>query len=280
MSESDTQSTAADPAGQPVALVTGAAFGLGRSAAELFAKRGYRVVAADVDAKLLDETIERITAAGGEAVASVTDVTKPKQVEAMVQLAADRFGRLDAAVNNAAIPQPNVSYEEPGSSFVHEMTDEDWQRVIDIDITGVFYCLRSELAYMRKQGRGGAIVNLSSGAAILALEGMAAYNAAKKAVFGLTETAALENGHLDIRVNTLVPGNMWGTKMFSATLGEGEEAKKKFGANSALNRPSTPDEQAEAIFWLCSDRASYVTGVTIRSDGGMTIRHPSSHKRA
>ncbi|MBS1861616.1 MAG: SDR family oxidoreductase [Actinobacteria bacterium] len=258
-------------------LVTGAAFGLGRATCDVFHERGYRVVAADIDAGLVAETAERINADGGEAVHVVTDVTDPEQVEAMVQLAGKEFGRLDAAVNNAAVPQA-VSYDEPDSTFVHELAIDEWKRVIDIDLNGVFYCLRSELAFLRKQGEGGAIVNLSSGAALLALEAMVAYNAAKKAVFSLTETAALENGPYGIRVNTVVPGNMSGTKMFLEVWSDRDPKDQSvLNEHSPLKRTSKPAEIAEAIYWLCSERASYVTGVTLTADGGGSIRHVKSH---
>jgi NAD(P)-dependent dehydrogenase (short-subunit alcohol dehydrogenase family) len=261
-----------------VALITGAANGVGRATAKLFSERGYSVVAADVDGDRVAENVKKIGQSGGIAVSSATDVSDPEQVEAMVKLAIESYGRLDAAVNNAAVPQ-KLAFDGPNSSMLHEMSDQEWQRVLDINLTGVFYCLRSELRVMRERGQGGTIVNLSSSSAVLALEGMASYVASKKGVFGLTEVAALENGRHGIRVNTVIPGNVVGTKMFSETMGAGPEAERVFGANSPLERPSNPAEIGEAIFWLCSDASSYLTGTSLCVDGGTTVRHPSSRKR-
>ncbi|MGE0066326.1 MAG: SDR family NAD(P)-dependent oxidoreductase [Solirubrobacterales bacterium] len=260
-----------------VAIVTGAGGGVGRATAKLFAAAGWAVVAADLDAAGVEQTVAEIGAEGGEALASVTDISDPDRVEAMVALAVDTYGGLDAAVNNAAIPQV-IRDGRPAGTPLHEMSREEWDRVVGINLSGTFFCLQSELRAMRASGRGGAIVNVSSASAVRALEGLGAYIPTKKGVFGLTEVAAVENGRHGIRVNTVIPGNVTETKM-SFLEPDAEQAAataKTFAEVSPLERGAVPSELGEAILWLCTDGASYVTGTSLLVDGGTTVRHPAS----
>jgi NAD(P)-dependent dehydrogenase (short-subunit alcohol dehydrogenase family) len=160
------------------------------------------------------------------------------------------------------------------------MSDGEWARLIDVNLSGTFYCLRAEMRHMIERGGGGAIVNVASSAAVLALEGFASYVASKKGLLGLTEVAALEGGRHQIRVNTVIPANVVGTKMFDDMLGSGPEAERIFGANSPLERPARPIDIANACFWVCSDEANYMSGTSLLIDGATTIRHPSSRKHA
>lgn len=260
-----------------MALVTGAGGGVGRATAKLFGAAGWAVVPADVDSAGVERTADEIAAGGGEATASVTDVSDPGQVESMVALALETYGGLDAAVNNAAIPQV-VRDGRPSGTPLHEISREEWDRVVSIDLSGVFFCLQSELRAMRERGTGGAIVNVSSASAVRALEGLAAYIASKKGVFGLTEVAAIENGRHGIRVNTVIPGNVTETKMsfLEPDAERAAAAAKTFADVSPLERGAVPAELGEAILWLCSEGASYVTGTSLLVDGGTTVRHPAS----
>jgi NAD(P)-dependent dehydrogenase (short-subunit alcohol dehydrogenase family) len=258
-----------------VAIVTGAGGGAGRATAKLFAADGYSVVAADIDAEGVEQTVAEIEGDGGVATASATDIADPEQVEAMVQLALETYGGLDAAVNNAAIPQV-IRGGRPSGTLMHEMSREEWERVIQINLSGTFFCLQSEIRAMREHG-GGAIVNISSSSAVRALEGLGAYISTKKGVFGLTEVAAVENGRHGIRVNTVIPGSVTETKMTFLERGtDPSAAERSYAEVSPLGRGQKPRELAEAILWMCSDAASYVTGTSLLVDGGTTVRHPAS----
>lgn len=259
-------------------MVTGAGGGIGRATAKLFGEAGYAVVPVDIDAEGARQTAAEIVAAGAQAAHCAIDVSDPEQVERMVAFAVETFGGLDAAVNNAAVAQA-LAFEGPESTLVHEMSYEEWHRVISINLSGVFHCLQHELRVMRERGSG-AIVNISSSSAVRALEGMAAYIAAKKGVFGLTEVAAIENGRFGIRVNTVIPGNVTETKMsfLAPDSEEGRAAARTFADVSPMERGAKPAEIGEAIVWLCSPAASYVTGTSLLVDGGTTVRHPASKR--
>jgi NAD(P)-dependent dehydrogenase (short-subunit alcohol dehydrogenase family) len=259
-----------------VAVVTGAGGGVGRATAKLFAAAGWSVVASDVDAAGIDETVAEIAAEAGVVTGSVTDISDPDQVEAMIALAVDTYGSLDAAVNNAAIPQVFREGRSAGT-LLHEMSTEEWDRVIGINLRGTFFCLQSELRVMREQGPG-AIVNVSSSSAVRGLEGLGAYIATKKGIFGLTEVAALENGRHGIRVNTVIPGNVTQTKMsfLEADPELATAAERTYGEVSPLGRGSLPAEIGAACVWLCTDAAAYITGTSLLVDGGTTTRHPAS----
>ena len=245
-----------------VALVTGAAGGIGRSTALLFAAEGARVVVADVDAERLDETVTLIAGAGGEAVAVTADVTDEDQVRAAVDTAVSRFGRLDCAHNNAGTSGTPSAF--------HDLTLEDWNRVVGLNLTGVFLCLKHELAVMAPAGRG-AIVNTSSGAGVIGFPGLPHYVASKHGVLGLTKTAAQEYVRQGIRVNAICPGTT-DTPMMQAFIG-GDPAMEAFMRKTVpTGEMGRPEQVAEAVVWLCSDRASFVNGETMLVDGGTICR--------
>lgn len=258
-----------------VGLVTGAAQGIGEATALRLAESGFKVVLADVDTEGLDDTVVQIEAAGGEAAAIRTDVGDPEQVERMVDFALETYGRLDAAVNNAAIPQ-RYQLTGPESSLIDNMGIDEWHELVRVNLNGPFYCVRFEVRAMKRNESGGSIVNLSSSGAAQALEGMAGYCATKKGVIGLTETAAIEFARDRIRVNAVLPGRAR-TKMNVETMRDSDpEAEKRLDATAPMNRAAEPSELGDAIFWLCSDLSSYVTGHALLVDGGTTIRHARS----
>jgi NAD(P)-dependent dehydrogenase (short-subunit alcohol dehydrogenase family) len=242
------------------ALVTGAGSGIGRSIALLFGKRGANVVVADVDEA---SAIGTTRAVGGNAVAVGADVVNDEAVAAMVRTAVDRFGGLDYAVNNAGIapePKPFVDH-----------TLADWQRTIDVDLTGVFLCMQHELRQFIEQGRAGAIVNISSAAGTVPAPGQPQYTAAKHGVLGLTKQAAQEYAAQGIRVNAVMPGQTETAPMrqyLDAQPDQGERMLKRL----PMGRMATPEEIAQAVVWLCSDEASYVNGVSLLVDGGLIAR--------
>jgi NAD(P)-dependent dehydrogenase (short-subunit alcohol dehydrogenase family) len=232
-------------------LVTGAASGIGRASAVAFARAGASVTVLDVDEAGLDGTLELVRDAGAPAEPIVADVTDLAAVEGAVQRTVDRYGRLDAAHNNAGVAGPFVPLDEyPPAEF---------QRVLQVDLVGVWHCLRAEIAQMRRQ-RGGAIVNTSSMLGDAAMPGNGAYIAAKHAVNGLTRAAALELAAIGVRVNAVAPG-VTRTAMTSAVSDE-------LLRSVPLARIAEPEEIAAAVVWLCSPQASYVTGAVLAADGG------------
>jgi NAD(P)-dependent dehydrogenase (short-subunit alcohol dehydrogenase family) len=232
-------------------LVTGAASGIGRASAVAFARAGASVTVLDVDEAGLDGTLELVRDAGAPAEPIVADVTDLAAVEGAVQRTVDRYGRLDAAHNNAGVAGPFVPLDEyPPAEF---------QRVLQVDLVGVWHCLRAEIAQMRRQ-RGGAIVNTSSMLGDAAMPGNGAYIAAKHAVNGLTRAAALELAAIGVRVNAVAPG-VTRTAMTSAVSDE-------LLRSVPLARIAEPEEIAAAAVWLCSPQASYVTGAVLAADGG------------
>jgi NAD(P)-dependent dehydrogenase (short-subunit alcohol dehydrogenase family) len=241
-----------------VALVTGGSSGIGRATALIFAREGAKVVVADVAVEGGEETVRLINAAGGEAIFVKTDVSQPADVEGMVKKAADTYGRLDCAFNNAGIEgviQPTVDYGEA-----------HWDRVIAINLKGVWLCMKAELQQMLKQG-GGAIVNTASVAGLVGLPGFSAYVAAKHGVNGLTKTAALEYAKAGIRVNAVCPGAIR-TPMLERAVRANPGSEEQFVAVEPIGRMAAPSEVGEAVVWLCSDAASFVTGLPMAVDGG------------
>ena len=246
-----------------VALVTGAASGIGRASALEFARQGARLVVADVDEDGVQETAKLVQREGPEALALRCDVAQSAQVSSMVRAAVDRFGRLDCAFNNAGIEGQVV----PTEDYDEAMFD----RVIAVNLRGVFLCLRHELPVMVKQG-GGAIVNTASAAGLVALGGFSAYVASKHGVVGLTKTAALEYGTKGVRVNAVCPGAVQ-TPMVARLASQLSVPAESLGLARpvhALGRASDPIEIARAAVWLCSDEASFVTGIAMPVDGGWT----------
>ncbi len=245
-----------------VVLVTGAGSGIGRATAVLLAARGAMVVLADVDERAARETASLVADDARTAV-SVADVTDEAAVAAMVAVAVERFGGLDCACNVAGIsaePKPFVDH-----------TRSEWQRVLDVDLTGVFLSMQAELRQMLAQGRGGSIVNVSSGAGVVPAPGQPHYTAAKHAVLGLTKQAAQEYARAGIRVNAVLPGQTE-TAPMRAYLDAQPDHGERLLRGLPMGRMATPAEIAESIAWLCSDRSSYVNGASLLVDGGQIAR--------
>jgi glucose 1-dehydrogenase len=247
-----------------VALVTGAAEGMGAATARVFAAAGAQVLAADVKADVGEETVERIRADGGSASFCAADVSKAADVDAMVREAVERYGRLDCAVNNAGV--------SPDNDPMAELQESEFDRVIGVNLKGVALCLKYELAQMLKQGDGGAIVNVASVSSFRPQPNNAAYNASKHGVIGLTKTASLENAPLGIRVNAVCPGAI-DTPMIRRALDATGLTEQDFApVISLFGRFGRPEEVAQASLWLCSEQASYVTGAALAVDAGYTSR--------
>jgi NAD(P)-dependent dehydrogenase (short-subunit alcohol dehydrogenase family) len=244
------------------ALVTGAASGIGRATALAFGREGARVAIADIDHDGGEATVAMIREAGGDARFLSADVTREAEVEAAVRAAIDAFGCLDCAVNNAGITGA------PGP--IQDLAQGDFERVIALNLRGVFLCLKHEIRAMRQQG-GGAIVNMASGAGLIATPGLAAYCASKHGVLGLTKTAALENARTGIRVNAICPGAT-DTPMLARSMAIDPQVEKMVLASLPGGRLGVADEIAEAAVWLCSDRSSFVNGDSMLVDGGAVAR--------
>lgn len=242
-----------------VVLVTGAASGIGRATAIAFARAGASVVVSDVDTKGGLETVRLLGEQDSKAVFVPCDVSKPEEVADLIKKTVEHFGRLDYAFNNAGIegtPAPTV-----------DCTEENWNRTIDINLKGVWLCMKHEIAQMLKQGSGGAIVNCSSIAGVVGFPGTPAYTASKHGVIGLTKAAALEYVKSNIRVNAVCPGVIQTPMIDRFTRGQAQ-AVAQLVAGAPMGRVGTPDEIASAVVWLCSDGASYMTGQSMTIDGG------------
>jgi NAD(P)-dependent dehydrogenase (short-subunit alcohol dehydrogenase family) len=249
-------------------LVTGAGSGIGRASALLFGAEGATgVVVADIDGDAAAETAAQLTDLGVAAVAIAVDISVATQVSQMVDLVVERFGRLDFAHNNAGIAGA------PGRTA--DCTEDNWRRVIDVMLTGTWLCMKYELRQMVAQGNG-AIVNTSSTVGFTANPGLPAYVAAKHGILGVTRTAALEYVRDGIRVNAICPGATL-TGMMLNNSGADEESLRRIASSQPGGRIAAPSEQAEAAVWLCSDRASFVTGVAFAVDNGATIGGTTSH---
>jgi NAD(P)-dependent dehydrogenase (short-subunit alcohol dehydrogenase family) len=241
-----------------VGIVTGGTSGIGREAAVLFVKAGAKVVVAgrrEVEGK---ETLDLVRTAGGDGLFVKTDVSRAAEVRALVQKTVEKFGRLDLAFNNAGIEGSWIP--------IAEQSEEDWDRTIDINLKGVWLCLKYEIQQMLKQGGGGAIVNMASVAGLIGSAGTATYSASKHGVLGLTKAAALETARSGIRVNAVCPAVIE-TPMGERLFGEPEFRKFALGLHP-IGRFGTPREVAEAVVWMCSDRASFMTGQSLVLDGG------------
>jgi len=250
-----------------VAIVTGAAMGIGRSTAQVFAREGAKVVVADMDIENGNETVRLIKETGGEATFVKCDVSKEADVEALVDQAVQLYGSLDYAYNNAGIGPDGVRI--PIRPIV-ECQTEAWLAHLDINLTGVFLCLKYEMRQMIKQQKG-AIVNCSSLQAIQSVPGFAGYGSTKTGLLGLTRVAALEGGKANIRVNCICPGFTEHTRLSDNFLASVEGARERLIGSIPLGRLGTPEDMAETVLWLCSDAASFITGLIVPVDGGMAL---------
>jgi NAD(P)-dependent dehydrogenase (short-subunit alcohol dehydrogenase family) len=241
-----------------VALVTGAGSGIGRATAKIFAREGARLVLVDVVERGGQDSLQMVKELGAEAIFCRADVSKSADVEAAVAEALAAYGRLDCAFNNAGIGG--------AGRLTHEYSEEEWNRVIAVNLTGVWLCMKAEITQMLKQG-GGAIVNTSS---IMGLTGairVPAYTAAKHGVTGLTKAAALEYGRHGIRINAVCPAPI-DTPLLMSGLEKRPDIEQRYIRSEPMKRLGQPEEVGEAVAWLCSDRASYVTGLPMPVDGG------------
>jgi len=240
-------------------MITGAASGIGKATAELFAKQGAQVVLSDIQEEAGKATTESIVAAGGKAIFFKTDVSKPEEMEALVNFALKTYGKLDVAVNNAGI----------GGELnpIADMSIEGWQKVIGINLNSLFYGMKYQIKAMLKNGSG-SIVNISSILGSVGFAGSAGYTAAKHGAVGLTQAAALEYSAQGIRVNAVGPGFIE-TPLLDAL---DAEMKKQLVALHPIGRLGKSEEVAELIYWLSSDKSSFVTGSYYPVDGGYLAR--------
>jgi len=245
------------------ALVTGGASGIGRATALAFAREGARVAVADILEEAAQNTVSEIKAMGGQALAIACDVTDDDAVKAMIAATVDAFGGLDCAFNNAGIAPYQVNAQ---GQKIADVAPEAWRRLIDVNLTGVWLCLRHEVAQMRAQGSGGVIINTASILGLIGSATSSAYVAAKHGVVGLTKTAAADHAEDNIRVNAVCPGYIE-TAMTEETM---RRRGERILARVPMARMGQANEIAEAVVWLCSPKASFVTGVSWAVDGGYT----------
>jgi len=243
-----------------VALVTGAGSGIGRAAALAFAREGAEVVICDIDPKGGEETVAKLKAAGAKAEFFRLDVTQASQVEELIGNIVKTRGRLDCAYNNAGI--------EGEIAFTADQNERAFDRVIAVNVKGVWLCMKHEIRQMVKQGRG-AIVNTASVAGLRGFQALPIYVASKHAVIGLTKSASIEYARAGIRVNAICPGPIETPMMERIGSAEGQATRADYEAFVPMRRYGTPDEIAQSVLWLCSDAASYITGAALAADGGI-----------
>ena len=249
-----------------VALVTGSGAGIGRAAALKFAEEGAKVFVSDVNSDGGNETVALIKQKGGDAAFARADVARAADVAALVAVVVATYGRLDCACNNAGI--------EGKIAPIAEQMEQDFDEVMSVNAKGTFLCLKYEIAYMIRNG-GGAIVNLASVAGLIGFPGLGAHVASKHAINGLTKNAALEYSKMGVRVNSICPGGIE-TRMLDSLVAQ--SSKGQVGTHEMMDplhpigRIGTPDEVAELIVWLCSNRASFLTGANISIDGGFVAQ--------
>lgn len=247
-----------------VALITGAASGIGKATALAFAKRGARVVLADIDVKKGEETARTIIENGREAVFIKTDVSKSEEVKRLIEKIVELYGRLDFAHNNAGlniergIGVPTADYKE-----------EDWDIVLNVNLKGIFLCMKYEIPIMLKQSKG-VIVNTASISGLSGRPADPAYVSSKFGVVGLTKTAALEYAKTGIRINCICPGPIEGTELFKRVERKIPGASEMAKEMVPMGRVGKAEEVAEAVVWLCSDVASFITGIALSIDGGLS----------
>lgn len=243
-----------------VALVTGGSFGIGSATSIAFAKRGAKVVI--VDWVKDDETLNAIKNEGGEAIFIKCDVSKEVDVKKMIEKAVSTYGKIDFAFNNAGI--------EGEQGITADCTRENWDKVIGVNLTGVWLCMKYEIPQMLKQGKG-AIVNTASVAGLVGFQGIPPYVASKHGIVGLTKAAALEYAKEGIRVNAVCPGVIK-TPMIDRFTGKDKVVEQQFVDQEPIGRLGEPKEVAKSVLWLCSDAASFVTGTAMPVDGGWTAQ--------
>ena len=245
-----------------VALVTGGSSGIGRDSSLTFAREGAQVIVSDVSVEGGEETVSLIKEAGGVATFIKADVSKATDVEALITKSIEAYGRLDVAFNNAGIEGIRVPMDE--------FPEDQWDRVIAVNLKGVWLCMKHEIRQMLTQG-GGVIVNSSSVAGLIGMKGSTAYASAKHGVIGLTKTAALEYATQGIRVNAVCPGAVR-TPMTERLMGHDTEREDMYMTIQPIGRFGTSQEIAETVVWLCSDAASLITGVALPVDGGIVAQ--------
>jgi NAD(P)-dependent dehydrogenase (short-subunit alcohol dehydrogenase family) len=244
-----------------VAFVSGAAGGIGRATALAFAREGASVVVADVDERANSETSRLIEAAGGQVIAVRCDVTRARDLQSAMNATVETFGGLDVAFNNAGVEQPTA----PAA----DISEDDWDRVIAINLRGVFLAMKHEIPLLLRRG-GGAIVNTSSGAGVKGFAGGAAYGASKFGIVGATKCAALDYASSGIRINAVCPGII-DTHMIERVFGDTTEGRQSVLDQEPVGRMGRPDEIAAAVLWLCSEEASFAVGHAMVVDGGQTV---------
>ena len=242
-----------------VAIVTGGGSGIGRETAMLFAREGARVVVADWSEDGAKETVSMIEETGGTAASFNVDVSNEAMVKDMVAFAVDHYGGLHYAFNNAGIDQI-------GRDPLHKVAEETWDKVVDVNLKGVYFCMKHELAHMLEQGTG-AIVNTSSGAGIKGVPQMTAYCAAKHGVIGLTRSAALDHARDGVRINAVCPG-LIDTNLINETWEAEPELKDVYVSMQPMGRMGKPHEIGDAVLWLCSGSATLMNGAVVTVDGG------------
>jgi NAD(P)-dependent dehydrogenase (short-subunit alcohol dehydrogenase family) len=241
-----------------VAVVTGGGSGIGRATAVAMAREGAAVIVADVAAEGAQATVSTIRESGGRATCVEADVSRTADVERLIATAVDGFGRLDCAFNNAGVGGPIGS--------THEVTEEAWARVLAVNLTGVWLCMKHELSQMLRQGGSGAIINTASVAGLVGGTSTP-YAASKHGIVGLTKNAALEYAARGIRINAVCPGVVM-TPMVAGAFASRPGLEERWRAAAPIGRFAAPEEVASAVVWLCSEAASYVTGVALPVDGG------------
>lgn len=244
-----------------VAIVTGGSTGIGKATALAFAKAGAKLVIADVNEDAANQTVQEIRNHKAEAIFVRTDVSQSADVQAMIKITLETYGRLDCAFNNAGISGANHP--------IHEHPEDLWHKVIAINLTGVWLCLKYEIGAMLQAGNGGAIVNTSSVLGLVGVQALSPYVAAKHGVVGLTKESGQTYAQQGIRVNCVNPGYIR-TPMTMQNEGISVEMMEQIAAGEPIGRMAEPDEVANAVLFLCSDEASFITGTTLAVDGGYT----------